>query len=180
VGAAQSTRVRGNDVRIDGFLGYVDLRYRFYGTGTSAGETGASVPILQKGFVFAPELLFQVAKRTFVGLRYRGLREETAVEGDPGELPSAGRSGPSQFHHRCQLGNRPSGYFDTRDHDMSPSRACWWTCAPLRCRTLGSDLDYQTGATATRRWSRRGPSTALRPLAAETPRQPERRYRSRA
>jgi hypothetical protein len=81
VGAAQSTRLRGDDVRIDGFLGYVDLRYRFYGAGASAGMTGQSVPILQKGFAFAPELLFKTARGMFFGLRYRGVRVETAVDG---------------------------------------------------------------------------------------------------
>ena len=35
-------------MRIDGFLGYVELHYRFYGTGAPAGESGVSVPIVQK------------------------------------------------------------------------------------------------------------------------------------
>jgi hypothetical protein len=73
VGAGQSTRLRGDDVRIDGFLGYVDLRYKFYGAGSSAGMSGQSVPILQKGFAFAPELLFKTARGMFFGLRYRGM-----------------------------------------------------------------------------------------------------------
>ena len=51
--------------------------------------TGQSVPILQKGFAFAPELLFKTARGMFFGLRYRGMRVETALDGDPGVVPPA-------------------------------------------------------------------------------------------
>jgi len=41
------------------------------------------VPIVQKASAFVPELLFQVAKRAFLGVRYRGVRVETAPNGEP-------------------------------------------------------------------------------------------------
>jgi hypothetical protein len=145
VGAAQSTRLRGDDVRIDGFLGYVDLRYDFYGTGAAAGETGASVPILQKGFAFAPELLFKTARGLFFGLRYRGLRVETALEGDPGVLPPAVASALPESIIIVSSGIGPRVTFDTRDNDMSPSSGVLVDLrANFAVESLGSDFDYET------------------------------------
>jgi Omp85 superfamily domain len=164
VGAAQSTRLRGDDVRIDGFLGYVDLRYNFYGTGASAGETGASVPILQKGFAFAPELLFKTARGMFFGLRYRGLRVETAVEGDPGVLPPAVAAALPQSITIVSSGIGPRATFDTRDNDMNPSSGM---LVDLRANfaddSLGSDFDYETYDLGANYYRRTGPGVlALR------------------
>src|SRR5688500_2474598 len=137
VAAAQSTRLRGDELRIDGFLGYVEVRYRFYGTGATAGESGRSVPIIQKGWVFAPELLFHVGARTFVGLRYRGLRVETAPEDAQGILPDSVTTTSSGFGPRLTL--------DTRDNDMSPASG---VLIDLRANfaeaNFGSDFNYQT------------------------------------
>jgi hypothetical protein len=92
VGAAQSTRLRGDRMRIDGFLGYVDLRYRFFGVGSSAGSAGVSVPIVQKGYAFVPELLFQVARNSFLGARLRAVRVETALDGSPPAIVERSRA----------------------------------------------------------------------------------------
>ena len=156
VGAAQSTRLRGDEVRADGTLAYVDLRYRFYGTGSAAGTGGTSVPILQKGFLFAPELLFQVAGRTFVGLRYRGMRVETAPEGGPSP-PTIAAVLPGSITV-VSSGIGPRITFDTRDHDMSPSSG---VLADLRAnfadQELGSDLSYQTYELSGNWYGRAGP-----------------------
>jgi hypothetical protein len=145
VGAAQSTRLRGDDVRIDGFLGYVDLRYNFYGTGAAAGETGASAPILQKGFAFAPELLFKTARGLFFGLRYRGLRVETALDGDPGVLPPAVAAALPESITIVSSGIGPRVTFDTRDNDMNPSSGVLVDLrANFAVESLGSDFDYET------------------------------------
>src|SRR5262245_28065165 len=144
VAAAQSTRLRGDDLRIDGFLGYVEAHYRFFGTGSSAGESGVSVPIIQKGWVFAPELLFLVGARTFLGLRYRGLTVETTSEAG-GPLPPAIGAvlPPSLTITSSGLGPRVT--FDTRDHDMNPSSG---VLAELRANfaeeAFGSEFTYQT------------------------------------
>lgn len=144
VGAAQSTRLRGDQLRIDGFLGYVEAHYRFFGTGASAGESGESVPIIQKGWVFAPELLLQVAKRTFVGVRYRGLRVETSVEGAPLLPPAVGAVLPETVIVTSS-GLGPKVTLDTRDHDMSPAAG---VLVELRtnfaAEAFGSDFNYET------------------------------------
>jgi hypothetical protein len=145
-GAAQSTRLRGDQLRIDGFLGYVEAHYRFYGTGAGAGESGVSVPIVQKGWVFAPELLFQVAARTFLGLRYRGLRVETALDGGTGPVlpPEIAAALPDSITVTSS-GFGPKVTLDTRDHDMNPASG---VLVELRTNfadeSFGSDFDYQT------------------------------------
>ena len=138
VAAAQSTRLRGDRMRIDGMLAYAELRYRFYGVGDAAGEGGSSVPIVQKGLVFAPELLFHVGARTFVGLRYRGIRVETAAEHASGPLLPE-----SITVHSSGVG--PRATLDTRDNEMNPSSG---VLAELRANfaddAFGSDFNYET------------------------------------
>jgi outer membrane protein assembly factor BamA len=165
VGAAQSTRLRGDRLRLDGFLAYADLRYRFYGTGASAGENGTSVPILQKAFAFAPELLLQVARRTFVGVRYRGVRVETALES--GTLPPATAAALPSSVTIVSSGFGPKATFDTRDNDMTPSAGL---LADLRANfaddAFGSDFNYQTYEASANLYRRAGPgAVALRGYA---------------
>jgi hypothetical protein len=145
VGAAQSTRLRGDALRVDGFLGYVEAHYRFYGIGADAGESGVSVPVVQKGSMFAPELLFHVGGRTFFGLRYRGMRVETAVEGSAGLLPPAIAAALPGSITIMSSGFGPKVTFDTRDNDMNPAAG---VLADFRtnfaAEAFGSDFDYQT------------------------------------
>src|SRR6478736_8569306 len=88
VGATQTTRLRGDERRIDGTLAYIDLHYRFFGKGAQAGSAGRSVPIEQRAAVFVPEFLFHVSSRAFVGVRYRGIRVDTSLDSTdaPAEL----------------------------------------------------------------------------------------------
>ena len=162
VGASQSTRVRGDEVRLDGFLGYIDLRYRFYGAGASAGSSGVSVPIVQKAAIFAPELLLQVTRGAFLGLRYRGLRVETALDTPFAPPEIAALLGNSITVVTSGLG--PKATLDTRDHEMSPSSG-----ALVELRTnfadeaFGSDFSYQTYELGANYYRRAGPGVlALR------------------
>lgn len=167
VGAAQSTRLRGDKLRLDGFLGYVELSYRFYGTGAAAGTDGTSVPIVQKALAFAPELLLQVAKRTFLGLRYRGVRVETTLEG--GSLPPAIAAVLPSSIAIVSSGFGPRATFDSRDHDMNPSSG---VLVDLRANfadeAFGSDFDYQTYELSANTYRRAGRGVlALRGLACQ-------------
>ncbi|HEU5178447.1 MAG TPA: BamA/TamA family outer membrane protein [Burkholderiales bacterium] len=144
VGAAQSTRLRGDKFRLDGTVAYADLRYRFYGTGADAGKAGDSVPIVQKGFLFAPEMLFHLGARAYLGVRYRGMRVETAVDGSTGSLPPQVAAVLPGSITITSSGIGPNFTFDSRDHDMNPSSGI---LANLRANfaneSVGSDLDYQ-------------------------------------
>jgi len=168
VGVAQSTRLRGDELRLDGFLAYADLRYRFYGTGAAAGTNGASVPITQKGFAFAPELLWQVARRAFLGVRYRGIRVETAVEDGSILPPSVANALPSSLTVTSS-GFGPRATFDTRDNDMSPSAgALLEVRANFADEAFGSDFNYQTYEASGNLYRRAGRGVvALRAVACQ-------------
>lgn len=167
VGASQSTRLRGDALRLDGFLGYADLRYRFYGAGAAAGTNGTSVPIVQKGTAFAPELLLSVGQGAFVGLRYRGVRVETALES--GSLPPSIGAVLPQTLTITSSGFGPKATLDTRDNDMSPGAG---VLIELRTnfadKSFGSDFDYQSAELAGNWYRRAGPGVlALRGYACQ-------------
>lgn len=140
---SQSTRLRGDQLRVDGLLAYIEAHYRFFGIGSSAGESGVSVPIVQKGWAFAPELLFHVGARTFVGLRYRGVRVETSVE-DSGTFPPRIAVVLPDSVTVNSSGFGPKVSLDTRDNDMSPASG---VLVDLRTNfadeSFGSDFNYQ-------------------------------------
>ena len=164
IGAAQSTRLRGDDLRIDGFLAYINLRYPFYGIGASAGEKGVGVPIEQKAFAFAPELVFKVAPGLFLGARYRGVRVDTSL--DTADVPGLGpiRDIPSSI---ASSGFGPVALLDTRDNEMSP--ASGWLAdfrANFAEHNFGSDGSYRTFSASANRYLRLGPGVlALRAYA---------------
>jgi hypothetical protein len=164
--AAQSTRLRGDQLRIDGTLGYVEAHYRFYGTGAAAGENGVSVPIIQKGWLFAPELLFHLGARTFLGLRYRGLRVETVLEGTP--PPSVATVLPAAITITSS-GFGPRLSFDTRDNDMNPASGVLLDLqANFADESFGSDFNYQTYELGANYYRRAGPGiVALRAYACK-------------
>jgi hypothetical protein len=164
VGAAQSTRLRGDQMRIDGFLGYVDLRYRFFGVGSTAGSAGVSVPIVQKGYAFVPELLYQVAKSTFLGARLRAVRVETALDGSP---PAIVEPLTGQSILVTSTGVGPVAVFDTRDNEMNPASGVLIDFrGNFAEQNLGSDLNYQTFSLAGNYYRRAGPGVlALRGYA---------------
>jgi hypothetical protein len=167
VGAAQSTRLRGDAARIDGFIGYGELHYDFFGTGSSAGSEGTSVPIQQKALAFVPELVFQVANHTFLGLRYRGVRVETSLDTADPAAQFQSVSGLSLTVNSSGLG--PVAVYDTRDNDMSPSSG---VLAEVRGnyaeKSLGSDFNYWTYSASANYYQRAGPGVvALRVFACE-------------
>jgi hypothetical protein len=155
IGAAQSTRLRGDTLRLDGYLGYVDIRYRFFGTGSAAGSAGQSVPIEQQGYAFVPELLFRVAGRTFLGVRYRGIRVDTAIDTAAPPPEFASFEGLGTTIDSSGLG--PVAVFDSRDNEMNPASGVF---AAFRGnyarRDLGSDLDYETFTLAANHYRRVG------------------------
>ena len=119
------------------FLGYVDLRYRFFGVGASAGSAGVSVPIVQKGYAFLPELLYQVAKSTFVGARLRAVRVETALDGSPPAIVAIATNGWSRFRENTA----------SRSPDVS-ARWCSEATARWRARSARWATSPTCGASA--------------------------------
>jgi len=165
VGAAQSTRLRGDTMRLDGYLGYADIRYRFYGVGASAGNAGISVPLEQRAAAFVPELLYQLARGAFVGVRYRAIQVDTGV--DAGTLPPELGSFSSSFVTVTSSGIGPVATLDTRNNDMAPSAGF---LVELRTnfanRAIASEVDYRTASLAVNYYRKTGPGVlALRGYA---------------
>jgi len=163
VGAAQTTRLRGDRLRIDGTLAYFDLHYRFFGKGAEAGTAGQSVPIEQKATAFVPELLFQIGGRTFVGVRYRGIRVETLLDTDA-VPPSLVQPVGDLTGTILSSGIGPVAVFDTRDNEMNP--ASGWLAefrANFAEHSFGSDSSYRTFTLGVNHYRRLGPGVlALR------------------
>jgi hypothetical protein len=163
VGAAQTTRLRGDRLRIDGLLAYFDLHYRFFGKGAEAGTAGNSVPIEQKATAFVPELLWNTGGRTFLGVRYRGIRVETSL--DSGDVPpSLAQPVGDLAGTIMSSGLGPVAVYDTRDNEMSP--ASGWLVdlrANFAEHSLGSDSSYRTFTLGINHYRRLGPGVlALR------------------
>jgi hypothetical protein len=162
VGAAQTTRLRGDRMRIDGQLAYIDLHYRFFGKGTAAGSAGQSVPIEQKATAFVPELLFHVGGRAFLGLRYRLVRVETSL--DSSDVPPSLQPIGGLTTTITSSGIGPVAVFDTRDNEMNP--ASGWLAdfrGNFAEQSFGSDASYQTFTLGANHYARLGPGVlALR------------------
>jgi hypothetical protein len=126
------------------------------------------VPIVQKGSAFVPELLFQVAKRAFLGVRYRGVRVETALNGSPPALiePLLG-----QTITVTSSGVGPVAVFDTRDNEMNPASGVLIAFrGNFAEEALGSDFNYRTFTLAANYYRRAGPGVlALRGYACGVP-----------
>ena len=163
VGAAQSTRLRGDRLRIDGTLAYFDLHYRFFGKGAEAGSAGQSVPIEQKATAFVPELLFQIGGRAFLGVRYRGIRIETSLD-NVDVPPSLVQPAGDLKGTIMSSGIGPVAVFDTRDNEMNP--ASGWLAdfrANFAEHSFGSDSSYRTFTLGVNHYRRLGPGVlALR------------------
>lgn len=155
LGAAQTTRLKGDEIRIDGLLAFIDLRYNFFGKGAEAGEAGRSVPIQQKAAALVPELLFQLRQHMFVGVRYRGIKVETSLDTSavpPLLAPLIDVSGTI-----ASSGLGPVAVLDTRDNEMNPSRGL---LAEFRGNfaqhTFGSDNTYFNFSSAANHYQRLG------------------------
>jgi len=156
LGAAQTTRLRGDDLRVDGMLAFIDLRYRFFGKGSNAGTAGNSVPIEQKATAFVPELLFELRKHLFLGVRYRGIKVETSL--DTRDVPPALAPILDLTGTIASSGVGPVAVLDTRDNDMNP--ASGWL-AEFRSNfaehSVGSDSTYRSFTFGANHYRRLGP-----------------------
>ena len=156
LGAAQTTRLRGDTLRIDGLLALIDLRYNFFGKGAEAGEAGRSVPIQQKAAAFVPELLLQAREHVFLGGRYRGIKVETSL--DTSEVPPALAPLIDVSGTIASSGLGPVAVFDTRDNEMNPARG--WLAefrGNFAQHSFGSDNTYFNFSAAANHYRRLGP-----------------------
>lgn len=156
LGAAQTTRLRGDTLRVDGLLAFFELRYNFFGKGADAGSAGRSVPISQKAAALVPELLFEVREQLFLGVRYRGIKVETAL--DTAQVPPALAPLIDVSGTIASSGLGPVAVLDTRDNEMNPSRG--WLGefrGNFAEHTFGSDTSYTNYSASANHYQRAGP-----------------------
>lgn len=83
VGASQKLYFKEDRWRARMVGSYADVRYNFYGIGTTAGEEGVSVLIDQKGFGALGELLYRFSGLWYGGAQYRFLDTTSSFRQNP-------------------------------------------------------------------------------------------------
>ena len=114
--AIEVARFNGDAWRVRGMIGYMDIRYDFYGIGIDAGEAGRSVPLEQTFFPAALVVLRRVAGPLYLGGSI--FRGETTIElrdSVPG-LPVPDQARAVLLAPGVQV------EYDTRDNDYWPER----------------------------------------------------------
>ncbi|MGE0649274.1 MAG: BamA/TamA family outer membrane protein [Alphaproteobacteria bacterium] len=79
-GAMQQLSFDGDRYRMSFAIGYASIHYDFFGVGTAAGNTGASIPIVQQGTYIKPVFLVRVFEDTHVGVHYRYVDIGTEID----------------------------------------------------------------------------------------------------
>lgn len=113
--AIEVARFNGDAWRVRGMLGYLNLRYDFYGIGIAAGEAGRSVPLEQTFFPAALVVLRRVAGPLYLGASM--FRGETTIE-----LRDSVSGLPVPDQARAVLvAPGLQAEYDTRDNDYWPA-----------------------------------------------------------
>jgi hypothetical protein len=124
-----------NRWRVSGAYGQASLHYRWFGTGTDAGNEGESLPIDQTAHIVLGETLVRTAWQTFLGARYLYLGSTVSVKPDavpplnlpiPPDVPQPGTGFSIGTHLIAVRALR-----DTRNDRFWP--------------TAGSELDFTGG-----------------------------------
>lgn len=144
-GAGTSLHLLDDKLRVQAGVGYLDIRYRFYGIGNDAGDRGISIDILQEAPMYFATAKYRVWSKLYVGLGYLGGEVETRVRFntnffDPSLTLDIGALViPLQF--------------DTRDHEQFP-RDGWLIDGKgvLYSKDIGGDFDAETFAVAVNRY----------------------------
>jgi outer membrane protein assembly factor BamA len=104
--------------RARGVVGYMDLRYDFYGIGVDAGEAGQSVPLDQTVFVASGALLRRVTTGLYLGASVLWLQTTVSPRDSAGpDQPAV----PNQSRAELPAWGIQAEY-DTRDDDYWPQR----------------------------------------------------------
>ena len=69
-GGGANLHLLDDNLRIKAGAGYMDIRYRFYGIGNKAGNSGIGVDVLQNGPMYFASASWRVWNRLYAGLGY--------------------------------------------------------------------------------------------------------------
>jgi len=113
-GGGANLHLLDDKLRVKAGAGYMDVRYRYYGMGNVAGETGISVDILQEVPMYFASASWRVWNKLYVGLGYLGGEVDTRLRF---ALPDP----PPFFDPSLKLDIGAYAIpieFDTRDHEI--------------------------------------------------------------
>jgi len=130
--------------RLSAALAYANLKYDFFGVGSSAAEAGRSVPLQQTADGGLIELLRGIGDHWYVGGRYLFGHVQTAVETSSLNIP------PPLVGIPLRLDTQLSAFGlhlqrDTRDSTFYPTRGALFDAeATFFDPLFGSDFSFQT------------------------------------
>jgi hypothetical protein len=111
-------RFAGDDWRVRGLASYMDLRYDYFGIGSSAGDSGVSVPLEQTLFMATGALLRRVVGQLYLGASVMWMTTTVSLRDTAGTgLPAVPDQGDEQL-----FAPGLQAEYDTRDNDYWPNR----------------------------------------------------------
>jgi len=138
-GGGVNLHLLDDKLRVKAGAGYADVRYRFYGIGNQAGESGIGVDILQKGPLYFASASWRVWNKLYAGLGYLSGTVDSRLRFTQ---PDALFFDPSL---KLDIGAVAIPIeFDSRDHEQFP-RNGWFVSgrAMLYRESAGSDFDAE-------------------------------------
>ena len=140
LGLGARTHLNQGKLRVNGALGYADLKWDFSGIGKDAGDANRSIPLNQKGTFLEAEVLFQLHKNVFLGPRYTILDVDTIIE--LGQVLPLPLPDPEIDAVTASLGFHFE--WDSRDNDFSATQGDLLELfAEFYDEAFGSDFQFQ-------------------------------------
>lgn len=142
VGGGAQLRFDEDRWRVTFGAGIADIHSDFYGIGSSAGDLGASIPIVTHTNAAIGSILRRIGSGFYAGagVRYAGTRTSFDGEVPPGPLSDF----LSQDLKIDTVGVGLIGQYDTRDNSFGPTSGSFGSVKFYRFdEALGSDVEYQ-------------------------------------
>jgi hypothetical protein len=142
-GAFHKMSLPGDRWRFMAAAGYADINYNYYGIGGSLNDRGDVLPLNQTAFCGAGEVLREVARNLYVGVRVTAMGTTVRATGLPDTIPP--ESIPSALGINLKLpAIAPRLQYDTRDSEFYPTSGDLIEAeVQISSESLGSDLNYR-------------------------------------
>jgi outer membrane protein assembly factor BamA len=151
-GAGGNLHLLDDDLRVQFGAGYMDVRYRYYGSGSDQNDLGVYLDILQEAPMYFGSASYRVWKKLYVGLGYVSGSVDTRpkIVFDPPPFTSTG------FDSILSLdigAIKIPIVVDTRDHEQFPRQGWHITGRTMLYRKdAGGDFDAETYKIAVNRY----------------------------
>jgi hypothetical protein len=124
LGVEQATHLQHDDWRLNGLAAISQLNIDFFGIGTAAGDGGEAMPLGQKGWAIAPEVLRRVISRLYIGVRAEFGEVDGVIDEDDDALASSLGLTPEQ-RNVSLAGAGITMEWDTRDQPLNATRGLY-------------------------------------------------------